>query len=382
MASTSSRSTSKLFGDSVIASAQKLEYMSIARKEGSFTTGHRQLSGHKIAWGDGAKANKNLIYVPSARVAGTEDDVRAFLKARGLTDQHIEPFIKGAYTAANYNSSEKHRMYKWVKTSDPQHPFNFEEVGTTYKQDFDREIAMLEEKKAERKAEGKAGPKSLDFDALSSMAAQISSGEKGAPAAGSTAKKTRSGGKQDLESRLKKAKEENAFFNVTNTNNLGRNARQVDKLPSNAVRLSATPSDPYYVAFFTYKPGTDELPQGPAHFVHLMNKKHGWDYNKAAEYVRGRVASTAPSAGLGSLPAGQEVKATSRHVPLPPASSQGASELPAAPSALPRALPAASGLPAAPSSLPMPSGLPAPARAASPVRARGGLPMPLPMPGR
>lgn len=304
---TTSRS-SKLFGDRVIEAARKHEYISITNKNGKLVPGHRFLSGHKIAWGQGTKANPNLIYVPSVRLAGTKEDILAYLRQQGIGDEYIGPFLQSAYTRENHTHNTTHIHYKWIKTSNPQFPFEFKNEGTTFDKDFKKELTDLKDLKGEKKAEGKGVAKALDYDSISRIAEQL--GDK-TGTTGEKRTKGRGGAKRgNLMERLEEAKTAGRFFNVTLTTPEGKGAKKADKLPGNAIRLEADSSSPFYVAFFTYKSG-EEVPEGPSNFMFAISKgtDKPWTREDAKNYVSQRIASMpAASATKSALPPAPSTK--------------------------------------------------------------------------
>ncbi|CAH6418734.1 Hypothetical protein POVN_LOCUS455 [uncultured virus] len=381
------------FGDRVIKAEAAGKYIKVTLKGGKLETGNVVLSGSKTMWGNGERSNKAFIYVPSARVAGTEADVTAFLRQNKVSDAHIRRFLDGAYRINNWNSTAPQEIFHWRKQigagGDPE--FSFINEGGTFVDHFTAEIAQLEARRESEKAAGGGGARQgLDFARIAYYAGATEGSSVTAPGAKKGRAGAGTGKKKDIGSRLQAAKGANEFLNVTSYTNFGTGSRAAKTLPNNAIRISTDMSSPYSAAFFTHKAG-QPVSKGPVFFLVDLGMSEG----DATRTVNSRVQSGAGAGVAAPLPL---AGAAQQAAPLPLAGQAAALPLPLARAAaspkkvaamLPAPVAGVAPVIAGSGALPLPLPLQAaaarpvtPGRAAAAARPAGALPLPLPLPGR
>jgi hypothetical protein len=148
-------------------SATSGKYLKIKRDDKGELT-HKSsvlLSGSTLAWKNpeagkepSKKMNHALIYAPAVRMAGTEADIRAFLKSvvrvvdtketRVFGSDDITRILDNAYTYGNHDSSAKQTMYKASYENDT---FKLTKVAGegTFKGNYDKEMGKLTQAKDE-----------------------------------------------------------------------------------------------------------------------------------------------------------------------------------------------------------------------------------------
>ncbi len=148
-------------------SATSGKYLKIKRDDKGELT-HKSsvlLSGSTLAWKNpeagkepSKKMNHALIYAPAVRMAGTEADIREFLKSvvrvvdsketRVFDSDDITRILDNAYTYGNHDSFAKQTMYKASYENDT---FKLTKVAgeVTFKGNYDKEMGKLTQAKDE-----------------------------------------------------------------------------------------------------------------------------------------------------------------------------------------------------------------------------------------
>jgi hypothetical protein len=336
--------------DAVLDAVSKDKYNFVVKKpNGKWETTPRKLSGYKLAWGKGAKANPSIIYVPSLRLSGTEADIREYLATYpDVPKEHVDGYIATAFTADNYESEDEQHYIIADDSESGQR-----DVRGTYNDNFQAELAGVAA--ATSLAKEKAGPKGFDFTRINELASLVGGSaddDEEGDEKGATSPKKKKGARKSkpLVERLKEAFDAGKAFNISNTTSEGGKAvaGSRDKVPQNAIFLSADDKRPEMAAAYFSKTAAIE---GPVNFLTLAYKM---DKADATTYVTAlKQASSRPAGGIPAPVGARKAVTTPARAPAPASRTVAPASRTAAPSSrtaakpVPRPVPKVSGGPSA-----------------------------------
>jgi hypothetical protein len=355
MATTTTQRREKTIQDKIAEAKVNYSYIRVpSANKGKTKSGPLVLSGAKNRWE--AKGEKNFIYQPTLRMAGTVEEFRAWLQHPSggqQQGQQVEVYIQNSFRWDNHNSNDAQIM-----------------IGNqTYrvKEAFDAEIANLKAFRNQQKSVAANEPK-LDLNDLTVLLQSLDLGQAGAKVVGAQGTVAKKGRTTDVASKFANLAADKVL-DVTSYTATGTGARTIPKPAQGSNKAVLDPTGQHAqlsraVFDFTKSDRTPAI-----NFLMAL----GYPQDQAVAYLT-RVApqTMIPVVGGAAMP--QSFPSNNFQAPRipspqrtmsPPRTAPGGSALP-----LP-SLPSMSGMGGVRSPMPSMPGLPG---LASPARNQGGLP--------